>query len=198
MNPQDVFAAHLRESIRTKERLLAECGPATEAAGRLMAEAVAAGRKVLFCGNGGSAADSQHFATELVVRLSSAFERPALAALALTTDSSLLTACANDYSFEEVFARQVEGLGQVGDVLVGISTSGKSENVRRALERARARGLRTVLLAGGDGGTCKPLADAAVVVPSKVTAHIQECHLALGHILCELVERLACGRPDGV
>lgn len=195
MQPGDVFEAHLRESIRTKERLLAAGGPSVEAAGRLLARAIAAGNKVLFCGNGGSAADSQHFATELVVRLSSAFERPALAALALTTDTSLLTACANDYSFEEVFARQVEGLGRAGDVLVGISTSGKSENVRRALERARARGLGTVLLAGGDGGTCKALADVAVVVPSTVTAHIQECHLAIGHVMCELVERLACGRP---
>lgn len=194
MKPGDVFEAHLRESIRTKERLLAAGGPSVEAAGRLLAGAIAAGNKVLFCGNGGSAADSQHFATELVVRLSSAFERPALAALSLTTDTSLLTACANDYSFEEVFARQVEGLGRAGDVLVGISTSGKSENVRRALERARARGLGTVLLAGGDGGTCKALADVAVVVPSTVTAHIQECHLAIGHVMCELVERLACGR----
>lgn len=193
-----MFTAHLRESIRTKERLLAECGPAVEAAGRLMARAISGGHKVLFCGNGGSAADSQHFATELVVRLSSAFERPALPALALTTDTSLITACANDYSFEDIFSRQVEGLGQAGDVLVGISTSGKSENVRRALARARERRLGTVLLAGGDGGTCRALADAAVVVPSKVTAHIQECHLAIGHVLCELIERLACDRPDGV
>ena len=193
--PQEVFQRHLRESIRTKERLLERCGAEVEAAGRLMAGAIAAGKKLLFCGNGGSAADSQHFATELVVRLSSEFERPALAAIALTTDTSLLTACANDYSFHDVFARQVEGLAGEGDVLIGISTSGKSENVRRALERARARKAATVLLAGGDGGTCKPLADVAVIVPSAVTAHIQECHLAIGHILCELVERLACARP---
>jgi len=194
MTPHDVVQRHLTGSIATKQRLLAEHTGEIVAAGEVLAEAVQAGRKVLFCGNGGSAADSQHLATELVVRLSSEFERPALAAVALTTDTSLLTACANDYGFEDVFARQVEGLGQAGDVLVGISTSGRSRNVVKALEAARRKGLRTVVLSAGDGAACAALADAAVLVPSDVTSHIQESHLAAGHILCELVERLACGR----
>ena len=192
---EDVVESHLRESIAAKERLLSGGRAQILAAGRVMAESVAARGKVLFCGNGGSAADSQHLATELVVRLSSAFERPAIGAIALTTDTSLLTACANDYSFEHIFSRQVEALGREGDVLVGITTSGKSPNVRRALEQARTQGLKTVLFSAGDGGPCAALADVAVLVPSQVTSHIQECHLAVGHIVCELIERLACGRP---
>jgi D-sedoheptulose 7-phosphate isomerase len=192
--PLDVVTRHLRESARTKERLLAEGGPQIVAAGRLLADVVAAGNKLLFCGNGGSAGDAQHIATELVVRLSSSFERRAIGAISLATDTSLLTACANDYGYDQVFCRQVEALGRPGDALVGITTSGKSKNVLLAMERARAQGLRTVLLSAGDGGPCAKLADVAVLVPSKDTAHIQESHIAVGHILCELIERLACGR----
>lgn len=194
MTPEDVVTERLTESARTKERLLETQKAAIVAAGKVLADAVAAGKKVLWCGNGGSAADSQHFATELVVRLSSDFERPAVASLALTTDTSLLTACANDYSFAQIFARQVEALGQEGDVLVGITTSGNSPNVLAALEEAGKRGMRRVLLSAGEGGVCAAHADAAVLVPSKVTSHIQECHIAVGHVLCEIVERLACGR----
>ncbi|MEZ6185398.1 MAG: SIS domain-containing protein [Planctomycetota bacterium] len=194
MEPEAVVEARLTESARTKERLLESQKAAIVAAAEVLAEAVRARKKILWCGNGGSAADSQHFATELVVRLSSDFERPALASLALTTDTSLLTACANDYSFERIFARQVEALGQEGDVLVGITTSGNSKNVLAALEEAGRRGMRRVLFSAGEGGTCRAQADAAVLVPSTVTSHIQECHLAIGHIVCELIERMACGR----
>jgi D-sedoheptulose 7-phosphate isomerase len=148
----------------------------------------------MFCGNGGSAADAQHLAAELVVRLTSAFERPGIPALALTTDSSLVTACANDYGYDVLFSRQVETLGQPGDVLVGITTSGKSKNVLLALQAAQKKGVKTILFAAGDGGPCAAHADLKVLVPSKETAHIQECHIAIGHLVCELVERLAYGR----
>ena len=194
MTPQELVQRHLTESIRTKERLLTSAAASMVAAGELLAEAIRSGHKVLFCGNGGSAADSQHLATELVVRLSSEFERPALAAIALTTDTSLLTACANDYGFEHVFERQVEGLGRAGDVLVGISTSGRSPNVVRALKKAQELGMGRVVFSAGDGDACAALADVSILVPSDTTSHIQECHLTVGHILCELVERLACGR----
>ncbi|RMG10055.1 MAG: SIS domain-containing protein [Planctomycetota bacterium] len=194
MTPEEVVTRHLHESIATKQRLLQECLGDILAAGKLMADAIADGHKLLFCGNGGSAADSQHFATELVVRLSADFERDALPAIALTVDTSLLTACANDYGYARVFSRQVEALGQEGDCLVGISTSGGSENVVLALEAAQRRGLRTVGWVGQRGGRVAELADVAIRVPSLVTSHIQESHLAIGHVLCELVERLACGR----
>lgn len=194
VTPEEVVRNHLLESIRTKERLLQAATGEILAAGKLLADAVAGGHKLLFCGNGGSAADCQHIATELVVRLSSAFERDALAAIALTTDTSLLTACANDYGYERIFARQVEALGRPGDVLIGISTSGRSKNVVLALEEAERRGVRRVVLSAGDGADCARLADVAINVPSAVTAHIQESHIAIGHVLCELIERLACGR----
>lgn len=189
-----VVRTRLAESARTLARLAETQLDAIVAAGTLCAEAIRAGNKVLFCGNGGSAADSQHLATELVVRLSSVFPRGALAALALTTDSSLLTACANDFGFEHVFERQVEALGKPGDVLIAITTSGKSKNCVLAMHRARALGLKTVLFSAGTGAECASLADASVLVPATDTGHIQEAHIATGHVLCEIVERLACGR----
>ena len=190
----ELIRERLTESAKTKQRVAEECAEAIQQAGELMAASVRDGGKVLFCGNGGSAADSQHLATELVVRLSSTFERGAVASIALTTDTSLLTACANDYGYDRVFSRQVEALGREGDVLVGISTSGRSPNVALALEEARRRGVKTVVLSAGDGARCGELADVAILIPSTVTSHIQESHLAVGHILCELIERLACGR----
>ena len=196
MSPSEVVVRHLQESARTKERLAAEGTAAIVAAAERLAAAVRGGGKVLFCGNGGSAGDCQHIATELVVRLTSKFERPAIAAIALTTDTSLLTACANDYGYDRVFSRQVEALGRPGDVLVAITTSGKSPNVRLAMEQARAQGVATVLLSAGDGGPCAAFADTAVLVPARETSHIQESHIAIGHILCELVERLAFARAD--
>ena len=145
-----------------------------------------AGGKILFFGNGGSAADAQHLATELVVRFRR--NRPSLAALALTTDTSALTAIGNDFGFEDLFARQIEGLGRKGDLAIGISTSGNSPNVLKALEKARAMGLATAAFGGASGGKLPEAADIALVVPSRTTARIQECHILLGHMLCAAIE----------
>ncbi len=164
---------------------------ALPAAAAALSAALRSGRKVLVCGNGGSAADAQHLAAELVGRF--AGERPAWPALALTTDTSVLTAVANDYGFDRVFARQVEAHGQAGDVLVAISTSGASANVLRAVEAARARGLVTIGLTGRDGGKLGRLADVHLHVPSSSTPRIQEAHATLLHVLCELVEREPVG-----
>ena len=144
------------------------------------------GNKILFCGNGGSAADAQHLAAELVGRFVK--ERESLPAIALTTDTSILTAIANDYSYDDVFSRQVAGLGQAGDVLIGISTSGNSKNVVKAIELAKQKGLKTVAFTGEGGGKLGALCDAVIAVPSKTTSRIQEMHILVGHIVCELVE----------
>jgi D-sedoheptulose 7-phosphate isomerase len=155
------------------------------------ASALKAGRKLMIAGNGGSAADAQHLAAEFVSRLVE--DRPAMRAVALTTDSSALTAIGNDYGFERVFARQIEALGQAGDVFMGISTSGKSPNVLRALELCRATGIATIGLTGRMGGKMPPFCDYCLRIPSEVTMHIQEAHLALEHIFCMLVERAYFG-----
>ena len=144
------------------------------------------GGKILFCGNGGSAADSQHLAAELTGRFIS--DRRPLAAVALSTDTSALTCIANDYSFDEVFSRQVIGLGRAGDLLIGISTSGNSRNVIRAVEEAHRLGMHTVGLLGCDGGQLHSLCEYSIVVPSPVTARIQECHILIGHTLCGMIE----------
>ena len=155
------------------------------------AGALRAGGTLFFAGNGGSAADAQHLATEYVVRYQST--RPALRAVALTTDTSLLTACANDMGFDEVFARQVEALARPGDVLVLHSTSGESPNVLRAAQAARARGVTVVAFLGRGGGQLKDLADVSLIVPSDDTARIQEIHLAVEHLICEMVEAQLIG-----
>lgn len=157
-------------------------------AATLIAGCLHNGGKVLLCGNGGSAADCQHMASELVSRLTAEFERPGLAAIALTTDTSFLTAHSNDVGFEGVFARQVQALGKAVDVLLGISTSGGSPNVLEAVRMAREVGMKVVALTGRDGALAG-LADAAIRVPSASTQHIQEAHLAVEHILCHLIER---------
>jgi D-sedoheptulose 7-phosphate isomerase len=144
------------------------------------------GGTLFFAGNGGSAADAQHLATEYVVRYQS--NRPAMRAIALTTDTSLLTACANDMGFDEVFARQVEALAEPGDLLVLHSTSGESPNVIRAAQSARARGVAVVAFLGKGGGHLKELADATLIIPASDTARIQELHLAIEHVICDLVE----------
>ncbi|HEY2686516.1 MAG TPA: D-sedoheptulose 7-phosphate isomerase [Steroidobacteraceae bacterium] len=148
--------------------------------------ALRAGGKLLLFGNGGSAADAQHIAAELVIRYKQ--DRPAIAAIALTTDSSALTACGNDLGFEALFERQVEALGRSGDVALGISTSGNSANVLRALRQARAMGLYTAGLSGGTGGKMPEYCDALIIVPSPVTARIQEMHITIGHMLCKSLE----------
>ncbi|AIE84826.1 HAD-IIIA family hydrolase [Fimbriimonas ginsengisoli] len=181
---------HLEESARVKLATRDACVPSLLEAAGIVAEAMRSGGKLLICGNGGSAADSQHLAAEFVVRLSSTFERRAWPAIALTTDTSILTAFGNDYGFERVFARQVEALGQPGDVLLAISTSGGSPNILRAAETARAKGLKVISLLGGTGGALRDLSDAPIVVPSRSTQHVQEAHLALYHLFCGLVERM--------
>lgn len=149
-------------------------------------KAVRDGGKILFFGNGGSASDAQHLATELVVRFRK--DRPAIAAIALTTDTSALTAIGNDLGFEELFARQVEALGRKGDVAVGISTSGRSPNVLKGLAAARAQGLVTIGFGGGNGGSLHEVSDVTLIVPSATTARIQEAHIMLGHMLCAAIE----------
>lgn len=156
--------------------------------GRLLAGCLREGGKILFCGNGGSAADSQHLAAELVVRLRSHINRKALPAIALTVDPSIMTAGGNDIGFENVFARAVEAYGKPGDVLIGISTSGNSPNVLKAIVQARTENMTTIGLLGRNGGAILPACDHAVVVPSENTARVQECHIMLGHIWCEIIE----------
>lgn len=155
-------------------------------AGEALTERLAGGGKLMFCGNGGSAADSQHLAAELTGRFMK--DRRPLAGLALSTDSSALTCIGNDYSFDDVFVRQLQALGRSGDALLAISTSGQSANVIRAVRAARELGIYTVGLLGRDGGALRPICDTAIVVPSQVTARIQEAHLLIGHTLCGLIE----------
>jgi D-sedoheptulose 7-phosphate isomerase len=191
----DIVRRQLQQSLDTLTRVLHDDSvhrSLIESA-RVTAEAMQNGHKLLVCGNGGSAADTQHVVAELVVRLT--VDRPALRAIALTTDSSIFTAIGNDYGFEHIFSRQVEALGQPGDVLLAISTSGNSPNCLRALERARSLGLTTIAFTGNGGGKMAPLADINVVVPATVTMNIQESQLALEHIFCMLVER-CCFGPD--
>ena len=152
------------------------------------ADAVARGGKILLCGNGGSAGDAQHLAAELLVRLRPDINRGGIPAIPLALDSSSMTACANDYSFERVFARMVEALGRPGDVLLAITTSGKSANVNRALETARDMKIATLGFLGGDGGPARVLCDHAFIVPSRETGRIQEIHITAGHALMELIE----------
>jgi D-sedoheptulose 7-phosphate isomerase len=177
----------LEESLRVKRAAVEANAESILAAARTVAAALTAGRKVLFFGNGGSAADAQHLAAELVNRFR--IERPPLAAIALTTDSSILTSIGNDYHFDEVFAKQILALGAAGDVAVGISTSGNSPNVVKAVEAARAKGLHTIGWTGR-GGRLAECAELVLRVDSAVTARIQEAHITFGHILCELVDRI--------
>ena len=165
---------------------LAEHSGAIEAAGALLIATLKQGGKILLCGNGGSAADCQHIAAELVVRYEK--KRQAMAAIALTTDSSILTAHANDFDFETVFSRQVEGLGNNKDCLIAISTSGTSKNILKATEAAKAKGMTVIGLTGNGGGGLSQLATLAVIVPSKVTARIQEAHILIGHWWCGVIE----------
>lgn len=155
-------------------------------AGQMAAQTLRKGGKILFCGNGGSAADSQHLAAELTGRFIN--DRGPLAAIALSTDTSALTCISNDYAFSEVFARQVAGLGRKEDLLIGISTSGNSDNIIRAVEEANKLEMQTVGLLGRDGGKLRSICNHSIIVPSQVTARIQECHILIGHTLCGLIE----------
>ena len=179
---------YLRKSADLKNEVAETCLESIVAAAELLADTFRAGRKVLLCGNGGSAADCQHMAAEFVGVLSKDFKRAGVPAIALTTDTSFLTAYANDFGFESIFERQVETLGQRGDVLIALSTSGNSRNVIRAVATATAREMRTIAFIG-EGGQLATRCDITISVPSKETQHIQEAHLAIEHVICELVER---------
>ena len=193
----DLVRRQLQQSLDTLSKVLGDDSihQSVFSAARVTAEAMHAGHKLLVCGNGGSAADSQHIVAEFVSRLT--VDRPALPAIALTTDTSILTAIGNDHSFDKVFARQVEALGRPGDVLLAISTSGNSHNCINALEQARSLGVSTIALTGNCGGKMAALADINIIVPSTVTMNIQESQLALEHIFCMLVERCYFGPTFG-
>lgn len=179
----------LQEHLQIIQKLIDANVPAIEESGQVICEALTSGKKVLLCGNGGSAADAQHIAAELVGCYEK--QRRSWPAIALTTDTSALTAVSNDLGYEEVFARQVAGLAQTGDVLVAISTSGKSKNVLRAVEKAKELGCKTIALAGGTAEPLRSLCDVAVTVPSKRTSRVQEAHITIGHLWCEMVDQLS-------
>jgi D-sedoheptulose 7-phosphate isomerase len=185
---------HFAESIATKQTAADALVESIVAAGQVMTESLLADGKILSCGNGGSAADAQHFSSELLNRFE--MERPGLPAMALTTDSSTVTSISNDYSYEEIFSKQVLALGRPQDVLLGISTSGNSENVIRAIEAAHERDMRVVALSGRDGGRMANLfaeGDVEIRVPATRTARIQEVHLLVIHCLCDLIDRTLLG-----
>jgi D-sedoheptulose 7-phosphate isomerase len=181
----DIYEQFLREHMAVFARMDALRGDVVRAGQRLI-ETIRKGHKILICGNGGSAADAQHFAAELVGRFQK--ERQAWPCVALTANTSILSAIGNDYGFGNVFARQVEGLARPGDLLIGISTSGSSENVLRAVEIARSKGVGTIGLLGGDGGSICGAVDLALIIPSKITAHIQEAHIFVLHAWCGMIE----------
>ena len=181
------------ESAAVKQAMVDDCLDDIEAAAGLMIESIRNGGKILWCGNGGSAADCQHMATELVARLSHEFERPSLSAIALTTDSSFITAYSNDDHFDGIFERQIQGHGRPGDILLAISTSGNSANILRGVQAAKAAGMKSIGLTGEGGGKLKGLVDVLIAVPHTNTQFIQEAHLAFEHLLCDLVEQRLYG-----
>ncbi len=184
---------HINNSIETKTKLLqSSIIENIERSSKILVNALKNNKKILLCGNGGSAADAQHIAAELIIRFRSSNERSALPAISLSTDTSVLTACGNDYGFEFIFSRQIEGIGNEGDVLVAISTSGNSLNIIKAIEKAFEKKLKIIFLTGGNGGKILKeyhnYIDSYVCVPSYDTARIQESHIMIGHIFCEIIE----------
>jgi D-sedoheptulose 7-phosphate isomerase len=187
---------HLHESAEIKRASVEQCGAAVALAAEKITEAFRLGGKVMLCGNGGSAADCQHLAAEFTSILRQDFPRPGLPAIALTTDTSYLTARSNDFGFEEVYSRLIESLGRPGDVLIGISTSGNSANILRALTTARQQGITTIGFTGAGAGKIAGHADVLIAVPSRKTQYIQETHIAIGHIICQLVEETLFKAPS--
>mgnify|MGYP001614072370 FL=1 len=185
------IAARLEENIRVQQAIAGSKLGEIEEMVELILTSYRNGGKVILCGNGGSAADAQHLAAELVGRFK--LERRALPAIALNTNTSILTALGNDYGYETVFSRQVEALANEKDIIIGLSTSGNSPNVLKAIEAAKAKGAMTIGLTGGNGGSLAKMTDLAIVVPSDNTPRIQEAHITIGHIVCELVERELAG-----
>ena len=176
-------SAETKQKILNDERFIAKIAEVAQAC----LAVYHSNKKTMLAGNGGSAADAQHIAAELVGRYG--FDRPSIPSLALTTDTSNLTAIGNDYGYDKVFSRQVEGMGQEGDLFIGISTSGNSQNIITAFEAAKAKGITTVALTGRDGGKMAQMADYALIVPSNATPRIQESHILIGHILCDIIEK---------
>jgi D-sedoheptulose 7-phosphate isomerase len=194
MDAESLVKEHFAESMSTKQAAADVLAPAIARAGQLMSQSLLDEGRIFSCGNGGSAADSQHFAAELINRFE--MERPALPAIALTTDSSALTSIANDYSYDEIFAKQITALGRDNDVLLAISTSGNSENVNRAIDAAHERAVKVVALSGRDGGRMAGLLtddDVEIRVPAERTARIQEVHIVVLHCLCDLIDRTLLG-----
>jgi D-sedoheptulose 7-phosphate isomerase len=194
MDAKKFITDSLNESSETKLKIKDNLQEKLLKAIELLTECYKNGNKLLLCGNGGSAADCQHIATELMIRLSHHIQRPALPAIALTTDSSNLTAGGNDIGFENVFVRSIEGLGNNGDVLLAISTSGNSDNVIKAVEMAHKKGMKVVGFLGGDGGKLKDNIDLPIIIPSSNVQRIQEGHITIAHIICELVEDKLYGK----
>lgn len=194
---QSLIRHAIEETQATIEKVLADKAllVAAEQAAQACIDALQSGRKIMLCGNGGSAADSQHIAAELVSRYN--YDRPGLCAVALTTDTSALTAIGNDYGYEKVFSRQIEAIGQGGDVLIAISTSGNSPNILKALETAKTKGIMSIGFTGQSGGKMAPLCDMVLKMPSGSTPKIQECHIMFGHIICQMIEDTIFGDKYG-
>ncbi len=190
----EFISSILYESADIKKKISESCIDEIILAGEIIAECLKSGKKIMLCGNGGSAADSQHIAGEFIVRLTSERNRKALPAIALTTDTSVITACSNDFGFEHIFSRQVEALGNEGDVLIGISTSGNSQNVINAVNKAKEKNVKTIAFLGADGGKAKGMSDVDIIIPSDNVCRIQEGHITIGHILCDIVENMIFGQ----
>ncbi len=189
MNYKTFITEQLRESAAVKEKTITNCEKQISDAVALIVASLRNRGKLLLCGNGGSAADAQHLAAEMVIRLSHDVVRPGLPAISLATDSSILSAGGNDIGFENIFARQVEALGHPEDIMIAISTSGNSPNILRALKMAKEKEVKTIGFLGGSGGKCLHITDIPIIVPSSNTQRIQETHITVGHIIIELVER---------
>jgi len=179
----------LIESSKIKQKIIEECTDDIEKAIDILVDSFKKGKKLLLAGNGGSAADCQHIATEFVIRFSADFKRPSIPAIAITTDCSNITAGSNDIGFENTFARSIEGLGNEGDIFWAISTSGNSENLIIAIKMAKDKKMKVITLLGSGGGKMKEMGDVSIVVPATVTARIQEGHITIAHIICHVVER---------
>tara|TARA_B100000161_G_scaffold261135_1_gene229037 strand:+ start:71 stop:640 length:570 start_codon:yes stop_codon:yes gene_type:complete len=188
-----MFKQAFQKSIETKQKCLQQGFTNLETMGEAISVSIKAGGKLMICGNGGSAADAQHLVAELLIRLRPKVDRAPLAAMTLAQDTSTITACANDYSFDQLFARNLKAFARSGDCLLGISTSGNSENVRRALEEAKTLNVKSFSFLGSGGGACLGVSELSFVVPSDDTASIQEAHIVAGHALMQYIEEKVCG-----
>ena len=189
MEHDTLIQSQIEDSIRVKAQLLPSLLPNIKAAGKVLVDSLKGDGILYFAGNGGSSCDASHIAAELVIRYKSGNERKAIPAIALNSDQAVLTACANDYGYEFLFQRQLQAFGKSKDVFIGLTTSGNSKNIILAVEEAKKNGMKVVLLLGGDGGKLKGKANVEIIIPSSVTARIQESHILIGHILCSIIEK---------